>query len=676
MKALILAGGLGTRLREVISDRPKPMALIAGKPFLEHQINFLNDQGVRQIILAIGYKADVIKSYFGNGGRFGIDITYSEEDIPLGTAGAIKNAEKYIDDTFYALNGDTFSHIDLQDFLDFHEKNKGKFSVGLARQKDGSNYGKVVLTKNKIKKFTEKGKKGNFINRGIYIFDPTLFEHIEKGRKTSLEEEVFPELIKEGKLLGYFSGGYFMDIGRPETYGQFKKDFLKRLFLTEDDSVKIAMQKIYENRTDLMLVVNKNKKLIGVVTDRGIKRFLCGGIGGLESKVKEVMFRQPKVVAKTTDEIEEIQRKLLGVNILPILDKQRIIKNVVFKEDEIKSEKFPIIRGKSPLRISFAGGGTDIPYYFDNYGGGIVINATIDKHCHGTAIRRADDRIIINPHLGTEMIFERGNLPYNNKFDLIKAVINTMKPNFGFELDLYNDVPPGRGLGSSASFSTLIASLLSSLENAGYDDSKIAEIAYSAETNELGIKGGWQDQYAAVTGGFNFIEFAKERNIITPLRLKEDLIYELKEHISLCYIGGEHFSGNIHKEIKKSFDRDESKSIQNLNRLKQMAVEIKNSLLVGELEKIGHLLHESWLSKKELSTEISNPKIDNLYEIGRKNGAQGGKLLGAGGAGYILFFHPPKKRNNLVHAIENAGGEFLDFNFDPEGTKTWNVRTS
>ena len=131
MKAIILAGGYGTRLKEIAKDVPKPMISIMGKPFLEHQINYLKENGINEIILAVHYQADKIKSYFGTGHRWGVSITYSEESSPLGTAGAVKNAEKYIEDTFLVLNGDSYSHININDLIEFHKKKKSNFTLGL-----------------------------------------------------------------------------------------------------------------------------------------------------------------------------------------------------------------------------------------------------------------------------------------------------------------------------------------------------------------------------------------------------------------------------------------------------------------------------------------------------------------------------------------------------------------
>src|SRR3989338_1933603 len=145
MKALIRVGGFGTRLKSVSGDVPKPMVPIAGKPFLEHQINFLKDQGVNEIILAVHHMSNKIKSYFGSGLRWNVDITYSEEDIPLGTAGAIKNAQKYINDTFIVLNGDSFSNINIKEMIEFHKIKKGIGSISLISNQNPDQYGSVVL---------------------------------------------------------------------------------------------------------------------------------------------------------------------------------------------------------------------------------------------------------------------------------------------------------------------------------------------------------------------------------------------------------------------------------------------------------------------------------------------------------------------------------------------------
>lgn len=433
------------------------------------------------------------------------------------------------------------------------------------------------------------------------------------------------------------------------------------------------MQKMSRVGTDILLIIDDKKKLLGVLTDKIVTRFILKG-GNLNDPLEVAMIKDP-ITAKTTDEHSKIQEILLaGVNRLPILDEEGIVKGIEFRIENIKPESFPIIRGKAPLRISFAGGGTDLPYYFEKYVG-VVMSATIDKYCYATIIKRADSKIIINSDLSDEVVFNsRKNMFYDGKFDIIKAIVNIMKPDFGFELYLHNDIPPGRGLGSSATLAVLLVSILSHLQELNYDEYKIAEIAYKAERDELKIKGGWQDQYAAAMGGFNFMEFNQDKTLIYPLKIKQEIVNEFNSHLTLCYVGGSHFSGDLHSNQEKNFIENEGEMAKQLEGLKSLAVKIKDCLLLNDLETIGKLLNESWVSKKQLNQNISNTNIDRLYEIGIKNGAYGGRLLGAGGGGYLLFFNSPKMRNQLKRALESEGGEVINFNFEFNGASIFPVK--
>ncbi|HLC78131.1 MAG TPA: sugar phosphate nucleotidyltransferase [Candidatus Nanoarchaeia archaeon] len=677
MKAVILAGGFGTRLAAVLGDLPKPMISIAGKPFLEHQIRLLKEQGIKEIILTVHYRADKIKSYFGNGRRFGVNITYADEDVPLGTGGAIKNAAKYLDNTFLVLNGDSYSRIDINEFISFHNHKKSIATMAVKQTESDLHYGNVIMQENKIVSFSENNNTTGLINSGVYLFEPLIFDFIESNKFTSIEKEVFPILADRGMLWGYNYNGYFMDVAQPETYKKFKEDVMNTLFLPPTLTVREAFQKIGRSGINLIMIVDSDHKLLGVINERLIKEYLLAG-GGLTDRLEQAMVKDP-IVGKTTDDATKINMLLLsGINCLPIINELGIVKDVEFHVEKIKNESFPVIRGKAPLRISFAGGNTDLSYFFEKHGGA-VISATINKYCYATLIKRADYKVIIDSDItqGPDVVmYSLDEIKYDGKFDLIKAIIKIMKPEFGFELYLHNDLAPGRGLGSSASMAVLIASMLNYLQNTKHDDYKIAEIAYKAEREELNIKGGWQDQYAAITGGFNFMEFEKERTIIYPLRLKEEVVNELSEHTTLCYVGGSHFSGDIHTRQEENFKENQEELVAPLHRLKNIAIEIKNALLRNELGKIGELLHESWENKRKLEKGISNPRIDQLYEVGRRNGAIGGRLLGAGGGGYILFFHSPKKRNQLQSSLKSEGGEIMDFNFEFAGTKIWTVNNS
>lgn len=224
MIAVILAGGMGTRLRRILPDIPKPMAPINGKPFLEYQIELLKRFGVNEIILCVGYLSDCIMKYFGNGSRLSVDITYCIEEELLGTGGALKNAGIYLSETFLALNGDTFASLDFTKLLRFHTENQPICTIALSRISDPSHYGSVEInTKSGVEAFCEKvvnrSHRAIYVNAGVYVFEPRLFRYIPEGERTSLEEQVFPLLLQKGEsVLGYVISGPFIDIGTPRDY--------------------------------------------------------------------------------------------------------------------------------------------------------------------------------------------------------------------------------------------------------------------------------------------------------------------------------------------------------------------------------------------------------------------------------------------------------------------------
>lgn len=227
MQALLLAGGMGTRLRSVVSDRPKPMALVEDKPFLEYLIKELKNNNITDIIILSGYKGKMIEEYFTNGLDFGVNIQYSYEDVPLGTAGAIKNAEALIvDDFFFVLNADTFYKLDYNELVEVQEKKQLDMALVLREVSDVSRYGKAELKNNLLVGFNEKENKcqSGTINGGVYYIHKKVLELIPK-EKCSLENDIIPKLMKGNyRLGGIVNAGYFIDIGIPEDYFKFIND--------------------------------------------------------------------------------------------------------------------------------------------------------------------------------------------------------------------------------------------------------------------------------------------------------------------------------------------------------------------------------------------------------------------------------------------------------------------
>lgn len=219
MKTIILAGGMGTRLRDVVSDVPKPMAPVGGKPFLEYIILALAAQGLNEIILSVGYKKEIIQSYFEDGSQWRVEIVYSEEDTPLGTGGAIREATKITDSPRYLiLNGDTFNQLDFLKMENFHLSKTCMMTVGLIQKLNAGRYGSVKINKRfEITGFFEKSQlKTRYVNRGAYIIENTILDRMPSGR-FSLENEFFPIIINTG-VCGFISSGFFIDIGIPSTY--------------------------------------------------------------------------------------------------------------------------------------------------------------------------------------------------------------------------------------------------------------------------------------------------------------------------------------------------------------------------------------------------------------------------------------------------------------------------
>ncbi|MDD5189882.1 MAG: NDP-sugar synthase [Dehalococcoidales bacterium] len=231
-QAVILVGGQGTRLRPLTCNLPKPMVPVLTLPFLEHVIRNLKEHKITDIILAQHYLAESIHTYFGDGSKFGVKLTYVMEESPRGTAGAIKNVEQYLKGTFFVLNGDIFANRNFTDMLKTHRKNKAKATIALTPVEDPTIYGVVeTAADNRVKRFLEKPKKEevttNYINAGTYILSRDILAKIQAGAKVSIERETFPQLLAEGApVYGYPSTDYWMDTGTTEKYMQLHRDLL------------------------------------------------------------------------------------------------------------------------------------------------------------------------------------------------------------------------------------------------------------------------------------------------------------------------------------------------------------------------------------------------------------------------------------------------------------------
>lgn len=333
-----------------------------------------------------------------------------------------------------------------------------------------------------------------------------------------------------------------------------------------------------------------------------------------------------------------------------------------------------IIRGRAPLRVSFGGGGTDVePFCVEQ--GGAIIGSTINKYAYCSIIPREDDQIVVHS-LDFDMTVKyntKDNYVYDGRLDLVTAALRAMDIKQGCEVYLQCDAPPGSGLGTSSTVMVAMLTAMARWKGVELDNYQMADLAYQVERLDLGIAGGYQDQYGATFGGFNFIEFHGRNNVVVnPLRVRRDIINELQYNLLLCYTGKIHVSANIIEDQVSNVRKADP--FRATCEVKALAYSMKDELLKGNLHNFGRLLDIGWENKKKMSSKISNPQIDMLYGEAKKAGALGGKLLGAGGGGYLLVYCPYDVRHRVAASLEAAGGQLTDWNFELRGAQSWVVR--
>lgn len=449
---------------------------------------------------------------------------------------------------------------------------------------------------------------------------------------------------------------------------------LEALFVSLDDQLEKAMEVFNENavRTDgsgIALVVKGERELVGVVTDGDVRRALLKG-HSLKAPVSMVMSKNPTIARQGMQTHQMLRLFDRGVRHVPVVDAEgRVIDLLLYSQFRVAPEHGgAVVRAKAPLRISFAGGGTDFTQHFEHLRS-TVIGVTIDRYCHGTLIKRQDHKIILRSEdFGLKIEAERvKDLIYNGKLDLLKAVIKLLKPDFGFELTSRSDIEVGTGLGASAAMAVVVIGLFNEMLDRRMNEYQISDLAYQAERIELGVHGGWQDQYAVAFGGLNYIEFTDREVIVHPLALKDRVVHELEESLLLCPTGQIRNSGDVHAANSRSGKIPGGEILTEMCRL---AVEIKNALVQEKLSLFGTLMDQAWWLKKQCG-DVSNERIDYLYKVAQQAGSIGGKLLGAGKGGYLVFFCPPLMRMRVAKALEQAGSQPVSFNFDFRGLRVW-----
>ncbi|MFL1780513.1 putative glycosyl kinase/dehydrogenase [Candidatus Hepatincolaceae symbiont of Richtersius coronifer] len=345
--------------------------------------------------------------------------------------------------------------------------------------------------------------------------------------------------------------------------------------------------------------------------------------------------------------------------------------------------KASLIRSKAPLRLGLAGGGTDLPSFFENYNGGCVLNIALSL-CAYCTLRPTNDNKIRFIAQDINVIFESdivdfiepiGDLRLHKAaYNRIVKYYNKGLPIGSFELSTYSEVPSGSGLGSSSTIMVAIINAYKELLGLPFGEYDLAELSYNIERKDLLLQGGKQDQYCAAFGGANFIEFMPDNKVIVnSLNIRRWILTELEQSILLYFTGKSRDSGNIIEQQSANLTDNNAITIKAMQIIKEEAFVMKEGLLKWDIELIKRSMVNSWEAKKMSGSKISNPDINRIYDKVINMGAYCGKISGAGGGGFMMFLVDPLKKMAIIKELNKEAGYILPCHFSPEGAYTWTV---
>jgi D-glycero-alpha-D-manno-heptose-7-phosphate kinase len=331
-----------------------------------------------------------------------------------------------------------------------------------------------------------------------------------------------------------------------------------------------------------------------------------------------------------------------------------------------------VLKSRAPVRLDFSGGWTDVPPFSEDVGGAVV-SASINRYTYSTVkfLPNKKIRLTSSDYNMVVEIDKPSSLNYDGNLDLVKSAIKRLKLKTGLELYIRSDAPPNSGMGTSASAAVCLIGTLNRMQSDKMTFHEIANLARELELEELEIAGGRQDQFSAAFGGINFMEFKDPQVLLSPLRLSDAIICELEKQLVLCYTGISRISGNIISKVMGQYIKRNPKTVDALYDMKRIAIDMKIALLNDDVDKFGVLLGENWENQKKLHESVTNPIVDKIFKLAKKNGAIGGKALGAGGGGCLLFFCEQNTEQKLKKVLREQNLQIIDFNFEFKGLQTW-----
>lgn len=454
--------------------------------------------------------------------------------------------------------------------------------------------------------------------------------------------------------------------------------YLNKISFKPNSSIREVLERFDETSiltesSGFAVILDEKNRCLGVVTDGDIRRKLTSGFS-IDSKVVEALNKNFAFVSEKDGAHKILRQFDKRVFNLPVLDEDGKLVDLYQYSNFVASSRTEqrIIRARVPVRVSYSGGGTDMSNFI-NKSKAAVLSSTINKYCTASIIVREDEQIHIRSK-DLNLSYEAaslGKLSFGDELDLLKAAIKIMQPNYGFDLETNAEFSPGTGLGgSSAVVSSVLGALNYFRNEQQLDIYELSDLAYQVERIDMGIKGGWQDQYATIFGGFSWIEFRKNEVVVNPLKLRRDTLLELEYNLMLFRLGGSRSSS----EIQELYNEDIEDNLHKHKLFEDMislAYKMKDALLKGGVKAFGDLLDASWNLKQKMNGRVSNPFVAECYKTAREIGALGGKLLGAGGSGYLLLYASPKFHRKIKEELEQMGVQHEMFKFDQNGLEVW-----
>ena len=432
---------------------------------------------------------------------------------------------------------------------------------------------------------------------------------------------------------------------------------------------------LHTEKSGFAIITDDEGKCVGVASDGDIRRKLLEDVP-LEASVKKAMNQDFTFVIIGDNDHKILRQFDKKVTNLPVLNDAGMPVDLYRYSNFLPATRTEdrIIRARVPVRVSYSGGGTDMSGYINKLPTA-VLSSTINKYCTASVIIRDDDEIHIkSKDLNIKYSANNiGDIKFGDDLDLIKSAIKIMQPDYGFELETYAEFDPGTGLGGSSAVVESVLGALNYFRNEQQlDIYQLADLAYQVERIDMNIEGGWQDQYATTFGGFSWIEFNQNEVLVNPLKLQRDTQLELEYNLMLFRLGGSHNSGEIQKKHIDSLEKENNQ--ESFTEMIKLAKRMKEALLKGKVKLFADMLHESWLLKQNMNQSVTNNLVTDCYNTARALGALGGKLLGAGGSGYLLIYSSPLFQKKIKTALEKKGARHELFKFSSSGLEVWSTR--